>query len=498
MPDLSKAGIVVQEPSGIHLPPHDLSLWNQRPIIEIVPFAGLQTGRIEAEARSLGTGIASVKFELDGKEVARRVEPPWTVELKLGQEPRPHTLRVLASDLSGAQVASDELKINGGSHRFRLRLLEPVSNESTTGATTARAVVEVPASASLERVDFFLAEDEVASVYQSPFVHRIDLPPNSAPTYIRAKAVLTDGRTSEDLVLLNMTGEIDEIEVREVELFATIFDRRRRPISDLTRKEIQISEEGVEQKINRFERVLDLPVHLSLVIDSSSSMEEELPLFISSTVKFFNSILKPEDQTAVVTFDVRTSLAVPFTRDRSWLESGVAFLSARGGTALWDGLVGTLNYFGGLEGKRAMILVSDGDDQHSRFSYKNTLSFAERAGVAVYVLFPRFSGLHWHPNALDDGAGNSHLRFNRKVQSFKESDVRRKRLQNLAEETGGLFFEVANEEQLDVAFDAIENDLRSQYLVTYQSEPSGDGFRKIRLEVSRRGARIRAPNGYYP
>lgn len=483
---------------AVEITPENLALLANRPTVQIVSPPGLQVGPTVIDLVTSGRGIAAIHYALDGTLTGVVKEPPWELEIDLGPEPRPHTLQVSAVNGVGNILANDALRLNAGAHHFAVRLLEPTIGEQYQGVLRARAAVEVPASGSLERVEFFLEENLAATLYQPPFIQMLALDPSQEATYVKAVAHLTDGSSTSDLVLVNLPGEVDEIDVREIELYANVYDRRKRPVNDLEATNFEVYEEGVEQEILRLERVEDLPVHVALLIDSSSSMVDELPLAISSAMQFFDTVLTPEDQASVISFNERTRLSVPFTRDLDWLGDGVSTLSARGGTAIWDGVISSLHYFGGLKGKRAMVLLSDGDDQHSRFRFDNTRYFAQRAGVAIYTIT---LDVAWEApaNSLPSLNNGGDLTIDPGTGAWDTRRKRhRRRLERLAKESGGLFFKIASTKTLDRAFRAIEEDMRTQYLITYQSSHQGDDFRSVELKTEPGNLKVRTIGGYYP
>lgn len=484
-------------PGAVEITPENLALLANRPTLQIVPLPRLQVGPTAVDVLTSGEGIASLRFDLDGQRVGVDTEPPWGLEIDLGEEPRPHRLEVAALNAVGDVLTRDELRLNTGAHHFSIRLLEPSMGATQDRFLWARAAVEVPASSHLDRVEIFLEETLVATLFQPPFVQMLTLDTASQASYVKAVAHLTDGQSTSDLVVVNVPGEVDEIDVREVELFANVFDRRRRPVNDLTVENFQVFEGGAPQNLQKVERVEDLPVHLAFLIDSSSSMSEELTLAIDSALRFFDTVLTPEDQAAVVTFNQGTRLSVPFTRDLDWLADGVSTLTAHGGTALWDSIIGTLHYFGGLEGKRALVLLSDGDDQHSRFNFDHTRDFAQRAGVAVYAIS---LDITWEVPVSDlPSLRGTDPTIDSGTRAWEKAQKRhRRRLERLAKDTGGLFFKIASTKTLDKALRAIEEDVRTQYLITYQSSHQGDGFRSIELKTEPQSLKVRTIGGYYP
>jgi VWFA-related protein len=290
---------------------------------------------------------------------------------------------------------------------------------------------------------------------------------------VRAVAYLADGHSAEDLVFVNAPENLDQIDVRLVELFTSALDRRGRPVDDLGREEFVVREEGAVQDLQRFERVRELPIWAGLLLDRSSSMAEEIREVAAGALAFFEQVLGPKDRAAVLTFNHQPELVVRFTSDPEVLAGGVAGITAEGGTALYDSLVEALYYFSGVNGKRALLVITDGEDQGSRYSFDEALDYARRTGVAVYTI-----GL----GLPADGA-----RF-------------RMQLQRLAAETGGRSFLISRASELERVYESIEEELRSQYLLAYQSTYSGrdGGFREVEVEVKRPGVSASTIRGYFP
>jgi Ca-activated chloride channel family protein len=201
-------------------------------------------------------------------------------------------------------------------------------------------------------------------------------------------------------------------------------------------------------------------------------MEAELEQAVAGALRFFEGVIRPRDRAAVIVFNDLPTLVVPFTNNREVLAGGLANIVADGETALHDSLVYALYYFAGVKGKRALILLSDGEDSSSRHSFDDALAFARRSGVAIYAI------------ALDLGP--------------KDLIVRRQ-LQRLARETGGDFFGITSAAELASIYSTIEEELRSQYLLAYQSpQESSDEFRTVEVRVSQPELEAKTIPGYYP
>jgi Ca-activated chloride channel family protein len=438
----------------------------------VPPLPGLATGKLRVEATATGAGVAKVTFELDGKPVLTKGRPPYSVELNLGFQPRTHLLRAVAQDAGGKKLAEDELALNVGPHRFAVRLVEPQAGKTYQSSLRAEARVEVPEGERLDRLELYLNDDKMATLYQPPFTQALLLPKGGKEiTYVRAVAYLDGGNSTEDLVLVNGPEYTQKVNVQLVELYTSVVDPRGRPVDGLAKGDFTVSEDGQKQEIRRFERVRDVPIYAGILLDTSASMSQgdKLDSALKGALSFFDKVITPKDRAAVITFADHPNLAVRFTNQPAVLAGGLAGLTATGNTTLYDSLIYTLYYFGGIKGKRAIILLSDGKDEGSRFSYEDALEYARRAGVTIYTI----------------GLGK---------------EVEKRKMEKIAEETGGRSFFVQNAAELDAIYSTIEKELRSQYLIAYQSgnTTGANEFRTVDLKVSQPGVEAKTMRGYYP
>ncbi|MEM7048284.1 MAG: VWA domain-containing protein [Acidobacteriota bacterium] len=440
--------------------------------VRIIPPSGdLHTGLVRIDTLAVGDDIKKVSFFLDERLVMTKNRPPYNVEIDLGEFPQLHTLRVEAYDSAGRDIARDEALINAGGNRFAVRLTEPVKGRQYEQSLQARAEVETPDGREVDRVEFFVNEDLIATLYQPPYSQPIVLPQSDDLTYVRAVAYLPDGNFTEDLVFVNAPEYLEELDVQFVELYTSAFDGRGRPIQGLTKDEFQVSEDGVPQSIERFEEVRDLPIHAGILIDNSGSMRGSLEAARKAALSFFEQAITPRDRAAVITFNKFPHLAVKLTNNLQALGGGLAGLTAEGETALYDSLIFSLYYFAGIKGQRALLVLSDGRDEASKFTFEEALEYARRAGVTVYTV-----GLNLGSN-----------------------DARRK-LAQIADETGGRSFFIGNIGELDAIYQSIQEELRSQYLIAYQSSNTAEDreFRSVELETVRPGVKVKTISGYYP
>ncbi|HRC86074.1 MAG TPA: VWA domain-containing protein, partial [Thermoanaerobaculia bacterium] len=334
------------------------------------------SGRVRFDAQATGKAVSRVRFELDGKPVLTKAGEPYSAELDLGASPRLHRLRAVALDAAGKELATDELIVNGGPHRFGVRFLDPVAGRSYGASVPVRAVVDLPEGEKLDRLEIYLNEDLVTTLYQAPFVQPVRLAKPGELAYVRAVAYLDNGAQAENAVVINAPASQEEVSVQLVELYTTVTDRRGRPVDGLEASAFRVFEDKVEQTVRRFERVSDQPIHVVVLLDTSTSMVEELADAEKAAQQFFSTVLTPRDRGAVITFNERPSLAARFTADQDLLADGLAGLKADGETALYDALVYGLFYCSGIPGKRALVLLSDGEDVASRYGYEDVVEYA--------------------------------------------------------------------------------------------------------------------------
>ncbi len=446
-------------------------LSSEAPTVQLLePPGELQTGLVRFDTLATGD-IAEMRFWLDGNQVARKRRAPFSVELDLGSVPRVHVLRATAHDEDGAEVASDEISMNSGRNRFALRFAEPREGVKYEGEVQVEIDLAVPDGSLVERLELFLGDEPVATLYQEPFSQRVELPPGDEITYLRAAAFLVDGNSTDTVVYVNAPDYLEILDIQYVELYATALYRSGRPYEDLRADQVTILEDGAPQEILRFQRVTDLPVHVQVMLDVSASMVDRLATAREAALGLFQSAITPRDRAALVTFNDHPYLASDFTNDTAKLAGSLAGLKAERGTALYDALVFGLYYLNGIKGQRALLLLSDGKDESSRFSFDQTLEYAQRSGVAIYAI----------------GLG-------------RQVGAARRALSRLATQTGGSSFFIGSVGELAGVYDQILGELRSRYLITYQStNTSGDRrFREIEVDAEVPGVSIRALKGYYP
>lgn len=443
-------------------------------LLLVPPGEDVVLGRWRAEALVSGERIVKVVLLLDGRPVVTVNRPPFGAELPLGELPSEHVVRAEGYDAQGVLVAADELALNLPRGQLRVRILEPRRGAAAGGRTRARAVVVVPEGRAVERVEFLVDGEPVATDTAPPWEHWLELPERPGElAYLTVVAHLDDGQRAEDVRFLGGGSFVEEMEIDLVELYTAVVDGAGRLVGGLAEADFTVREDGRPQAIRRFEVAEDLPLTVGIALDVSGSMEDKIEEAKLAAAGFVAAVVRPGDRAFAVRFADGVEIVQPPTDDVGALVDLIGVQKAYGGTALHDAVVTSLYYFRGFAGQKALILLSDGDDTASAIAFRQAREYARRSGVAIYAI----------------GLGVSGVSF-----------AIRDKLTSLARETGGRAFFVATAGELTAVYGQIEQELRTRYLLAYVSDQGGrsEEWRRVEVAVARRGLTARTIRGYYP
>ena len=257
------------------------------------------------------------------------------------------------------------------------------------------------------------------------------------------------------------------LDVTRVNILFTVTDKKGRFVTDLTKDDFQVFEGKKPQTIQEFTAESDLPLRLAVLIDTSNSIRSEFRFEQEAAIRFMQSVLRPKaDRMMLVGFDSAVELVSDLTGDMKVLEKGIKGMHPGGGTSLYDAI-----YFASKEKlmmdqprdkfRRAMIVISDGDDTASRYTRDQALEMAQKADVVIYAISTN--------TKRDDQDGDKILRY-------------------FTDETGGQAFFPFKVEDLDQNFENIANELRHQYNAFYRPEPlKADGlYHQVQVKVKTR------------
>ncbi|HVZ19614.1 MAG TPA: VWA domain-containing protein, partial [Vicinamibacterales bacterium] len=270
--------------------------------------------------------------------------------------------------------------------------------------------------------------------------------------------------------------------VEIVSLNVTVTDPTGRYVTDLNQNEFQVFEDGAKQNITFFSRTQQ-PISLALLMDTSASMEERMGIAQEAAIGFARQLHKG-DEAEVIDFDSQVRILSPFTGDQAALEKAIRSTTANGSTSLYNAVYISLKELkktvAGIKPgdvrRQAIVLLSDGDDTSSLIEFDEVLDLAKRSETAIYSI------------GLRQGEIGR--------REFHEAEFV---LRQLSQETGGRAFFPTDARELPKIYQAIWDELSSQYVIGYSSSnPMRDGaWRRIQVRTTRPELAARTKTGYY-
>lgn len=281
----------------------------------------------------------------------------------------------------------------------------------------------------------------------------------------------TEGQPEEQIPVIHSV-------TNEVRVVFTVTDKHGHYIKDLKQNDFKVIDDKKPAELRSFHSETDLPLEVGLLIDASNSVRDRFKFEQEAAIEFLNgTIRRGYDEAFVVGFDVTPEVVQDFTDNTESLSIGVRSLRAGGGTAMYDALYFAcrdklLKHELTRQVRRAIILLSDGEDNQSHVTREEAIEMAERAETIVYTISTNISGMK--------GAGD-------------------KTLERIADATGGRAFFPFQMREVSDAFSSIQEELRSQYAVAYKPENFlADGrYRTIEIQAPGKGFKVRTRKGYY-
>jgi VWFA-related protein len=296
-----------------------------------------------------------------------------------------------------------------------------------------------------------------------------------------------------------------------VNVLASVRDKKGHIITDLTKEDFEIEEDKRPQDIKYFSSQADLPLTLGLLVDTSGSVRRVIDQERNASRKFLWQVVRENHDTAfVIHFDYQVELLQDLTSSPKELDQALQELDMslppgirrhrritfpgngvpgdpdpppviRGGTELYDAvMLASEEIMAKQEGRKAIILLTDGIDEGSLVSLKRAIEAAQRADTIVYAI--RFVDPSFYGGPVAFGSQNDGKHV----------------LQRMAKQTGGGYYDVGGKHPLDKVYAQIEEELRNQYNLGFTPDSTGSGYRKLRVKVKRKGLVVQARDGYYP
>lgn len=413
--------------------------------------------------------VKKVEFWVGEKKIYTKNGPPYRTELDLGSLPRRVEVRALGFDPKGRFVDADAWVVNERDNPVEAKISR---NATPDGTTHIKVSVQNGASRAIAKVTLDAGGRRIAEWTRAPFAIAIPTKSLDGAEFITALVLDAEGRElASDLLFLNGQRFGEEIQVNLIELPVTVVDKAGGVVTALVQDDFTVLEQGKPQKISTFNFSSNLPLSLGVLVDHSGSMKPRIEVARNAAIEFFRDILAPGDKAFFGGFSWEAQRVSPFLTDLASLTGQIESMpEPDGGTALYDAIVTGLYRFRSIPGRKALVIVTDGEDTVSRLKYDEMLQYVRTARVPVYFI------------AIG-------------VSSLTSSAIK-----NLAAESGAVVYFVKNVEGLKETYEKLERDLRSQYLVGYYAESTkSDGaYRAVEVKVKREGTVVRTIRGYIP
>lgn len=435
--------------------------------------ATLTRGEVEIPWEG-GEDVARVEMLVNGVPFRSMEGSSGTFVLDVGGFIRRLRLRFEAYDQEGELISEVEQSLNDPHPPFRVRLRAP-ADLPETGPVSLIATVTKPRGWRVTGVDFFVGEQRIGGDTTAPY--KATFLAEAFPDIRYARVVARASTGAEENAVHYFGGAPSE--TMEVNLHQIPLSIAGETDGRLEADEFTLYENGEKKAIERLEPAQSERLSVVLMIDSSQSIEEELPLIREAALAFSRSILAPGNaDVAIVAFNQGTYWLTGFTANMEAVERAVSRLTAVGRTHLYDATIEMMYTLQRRSGRRALIVLSDGVNQGGYFTLDHVVHYARYSGVPVYPVVR---------NTLLSRLMRFGLRY---FDANKYAEI--------AEEAGARYFIVNSPNDLPDVYGAIARELKRQYLISFYSEGTGrDTWARLRLESTRDDIDFRIPRGYF-
>ena len=389
----------------------------------------------------------------------RRAERPW------------QRVALLAGVLAATATVSGAVHV---------AFLSPSPGQPLFGVVEIVADIEPPGD--VVRVDFIVDGDVVGSLDEPPFAISVDVGQENREHVLGIRVLDVNGAVEETTLTSSAIRVDGRVDARLQQLYITVLDGEER-VLDLVQADFEVTDNGAVQDPVTFSRG-DVPLAAVILVDASSSMRGRRLRFALRGAASFAERMKPEDETSIQLFADRLLFSSSFSNDARGLTSGLASVEASGGTALIDYLYRAFKQLEARQGRRVVILLSDGVDSHSTLRMQDVSWLSRRSRSMLY----------WIRIDPSDGTES-------RYSSWKDPHRYRNEFRLLEEtvtETGGRIVTLERIEDAEDAVQEILRELREQYVIGYypSTRHSDGSWHRVGVRVRRSTLRVRARGGY--
>ena len=412
-----------------------------------------------------GFDKAKVTVIVDGQKIADGLASPYHVVVDFGPAALQHKITVIATAPNGKHAQWSET-VNHGYLPLSLKVnaIDPASRVFEAETTS-------PKDDPIEAVQLWENGQVIATATEPPYRFTV---PESLMTagFVQVTAKTKSGDEAADFWSAAGNVHAEELQVRTVPIFVSVVDRNGHTHTDVDRSHFRIMDESAEGKIIEFGKAFDQPISIALVLDASASMTYSMKHATKAAAEFVASALKDGDRCSVTAVQDVPRRKQPLTSDRDAVAKALHGINPEGRTALYDAVASAIRELREEKNRRAIVILTDGSDTASSWSYDEVQVLAREAAIPLYFIAYEGGGEDV-PRQLDQ------LRF-------------------LAAETGG-FVATATQQNLLAKYTDIEKDLRAQFAILYQVSDfaKANQYRRVRVLIDSPKLSARTIKGYF-
>jgi Ca-activated chloride channel homolog len=412
-----------------------------------------------------GFDNAKVTVLVDGQKIADGLKSPYHVEVDFGPAPVQHKITVIATTSNGKKAQWNDV-INRGNLPLSLKV-----KAIDLAAGIFEAETTSPNDDPIELVQLWDNGQPLASSSAEPY--RFTVPQSLIDSgFVQVTAKTKSGEEAADFWSAAGSVHSEELQIRTVPIFVSVVDRNGNTHTNIDRAQFRIMDESAEGKIIEFGKAFDQPISIALLLDASASMTYSMKHAAKAAADFVASALKEGDRCSVTAVQDVPRRKQPLTNDRAAVAKALEGITPMGRTALYDAVASAIRELREEKNRRAIVVLTDGSDTASTWSYDEIQKLAREAAIPIYFI-------------AYEGGGD---------EIARQLDE----LRFLAGETGG-FVATATEQNLLAKYNEIENDLRGQFAILYQVSDFGKSnqYRRVRVTLNSPKLTARTIKGYF-
>lgn len=422
---------------------------------------------------SVRPDVTRIELAINGTKYAEQRGRSVVFTVPVGNYIRRMRFRVSGYDASNTLVGQDEMVVNDPQPPFRAKLIAREIKPDQKSAELS-AVVTAPETMQIAGVDFFYGETLIGTDTTPPYAVSFDPSKLSPATYVRMAARTTAGDEANDVYFFGENARASVDVVLQRIPMSIVGNAPPRAITPL---DLTIIDDGERVNLEAMTSASQEPLSLILLIDSSESMLQELPVVRQAAKEFARALIHGRDSMAVVGFHERTFWLTGFTNNIAQIDAAVDRLRPLGRTHLYDATIEMLYELQKRPGRRALVVLTDGANDGGDFSLDNLVHYARYSGVPVYPVIK-----------------NTTLS---RLMKFGVGYIQARRVAEMAKDSGATYFIVEKPQQIANVYRTIANELNHQWiLMFYPHNASEERWHPLRVETE--GMQVRAPRGYFP